>query len=131
MNGKSSRDLACATAECRAAATVAVEADESGVRKRSRPSTICAVDVGQVSSRGSTLARVDDGVAIEQDPAAFANKPVGDDADGVDQCTWHQATMTSMPRSGNAASCVALMARSVMNVSEAECLGNKVTMRGQ
>lgn len=79
----------------------------------------------------SAIACSGDSVAIEQHPAVWANKPAGDDAGGVDQCAWHQATMTSMPRSANGASCVALMALSVLNVSEPESLGNEVTVRGQ
>jgi hypothetical protein len=95
----------------RGAATVAVDVDESGVRKR------------PVRSR-SALSTPAPG------PAVLADKPVGDDTGRVDQCAWHQVTMTSMPRSANAASSVALMALSVMNASESEGLGNEVSVRG-
>ena len=80
---------------------------------------------GWVLFYGKTIA------ATGQDPAVLADKPVGDDAGGVDQCAWHQATMTSMPQSANAPSPVALMALSVMNASESESLGNEVSVGGQ
>jgi len=97
VNVKGSGDRRCAVAE-RGAAAVAVDVDESGgqeaassvhdLRSRRQP---------QVGSWGSALACGRDGLAIEQDPAVLADKSVGDDEGGVDQCAWHQATMTSMP----------------------------------